>query len=126
MAQSYPAMPYQLKYRPERDYVMAAMEGDPDIEGFLEALREIGAASVSWSQRSVVVDLRGVTPVYTFTEQMRIGQAVAWNFAHLHKAAAVVQPERITRVGEKAAHHSGLQKVKVFASEDEAAAWIAE
>lgn len=119
-------MSYQLKFRPEHDYVMAEISGEPGIDDFLRALQEIGAASVGWSQRNVIVDLRPVRRQYSFTEQLRIGQAVASNFGHLHRAAAVVQPERITRVGEKAAHHSGAKAVSVFASEEEAAAWVRE
>ncbi|HUR89710.1 MAG TPA: hypothetical protein VMZ74_11535 [Ramlibacter sp.] len=117
-------MPYQVKYRPQHDYVFAEIVGEPSIDEFLAALQEIGAASVAWTQRCVVVDLRPVRREYSFTEQLRIGQAVARNFGHLEKAAAIVQAERITRVGEKAAHHSGAKEVSVFTSEADAADWI--
>lgn len=117
-------MPFEIKYRYESDHVFAAIEGEPRLEEFLLALREIGAASVNWRQRSVIVDLTQVHRVYTFTEQLVIGQTVALNFKHLHRAAAVVQPERITRVGEKAARHSGAPHVAVFPSEAEAVDWI--
>jgi hypothetical protein len=117
-------MPYQVRYQPRHDYVLVEIDGQPSIDEFLVALQEIGAASVGWAQKNVVVDLRPVARDYSFTEQLRIGQSVARNLGHLDHAAAIVQPERITRVGEKAAHHSGATQVSVFASEADAAAWI--
>ena len=117
-------MPVEIQYRFEPDYVVAMMSGDPTIEEFVAALQKIGGASVGWRQRCAIVDLTGVSRQYSFTEQLVIGQAAALNFGHLHKAAAVVQQERITRVGEKAARHSGAQQIAVFASEREAADWF--
>jgi len=117
-------MPVDIKYRFEAEYVVASMAGDPTIDEFVAALQEIGGASVRWDQRCVIVDLTGVQRKYSFTEQLVIGQAAALNFGHLRKAAAVVPPERITRVGEKAAHHSGARQISVFASEQEAADWF--
>jgi hypothetical protein len=118
-------MAFDVTYRNADHYVVASIIGAPTIDEFLAALQRIGADSVGWPQPMVLVDLRGVATTYTFTEQFRIGQAVAMNFAHLAKAAAVVQAERITRVGEKAARHSGAQ-VGVFATEEEAARWLLE
>ena len=117
-------MPFEITYRFESDHVFAAIQGEPSLQEFLIALRQIGAASVNWQQRCVIVDLTQVRREYSFTEQLVIGQTVALNFKHLHRAAAVVQQERITRVGEKAARHSGASQVAVFASEREAVDWI--
>jgi hypothetical protein len=112
-----------MKYEHREGYVMVTITGAPTIEQFLGLLQRAGADSVGWAASAVLVDLRGVTPVYSFTEQLRIGQTVAMNLGHLRKVAAVVPPERITRVGEKAARHSGAT-VQVFAEEAEAERWF--
>ena len=105
------------------DPVRAAIEGDGDADEFIGLLRELGGRSVGWPSARLLVDLRGVQTLYSFTDQLRIGEAVGVNFRHLRKHAAVVRPDRITRVGEKAAQHQGT-RVRVFASEHEALAWL--
>src|SRR5690242_19829263 len=106
-------MPVEVSYAHHDDHVLVTPSGDPTIDEFLDMLRRIGADSVTWKRDAVIVDLRGVSPTYSFTEQLRIGEAVGRNLGHFRRNAAVVQPERITRVGEKAANHTGAT-VRVF------------
>ena len=118
-------MAFEVRYRHEQDHVVVTLSGLPTVEEFLAAMQEVGADSVVWPQSLVVVDLRGVATPYSFTEQLRIGESVGRNFAHLRRIAAVVPAERITRVGEKAANKLGA-RAQVFASEAEALAWLRE
>lgn len=116
-------MALEVTYTYHPAYVMVQPVGEATLEEFLAMLQELGAASVGWTQDAVIVDLRGVTSEYSFTEQLRIGEAVGRNLSHLRKAAAVVQAHRITRVGEKAAKHTGAEAL-VFAEEQEAVEWV--
>lgn len=118
-------MAFDVRYKHHSAYVLATVTGTPTIEEFLSMLQELGADSVAWEANAVIVDLRGVSTPYSFTEQLRIGEAVGRNLRHLRKGAAVVPPERITRVGEKAANHTGAT-VRVFATEAEALDWLLE
>jgi hypothetical protein len=118
-------MPLEVRYRHASDHVLVTFAGTGTIEDFLAALQEVGADSVAWPGSHVIVDLRGVGSTYTFTEQLRIGEAVGRNLGHLSRVAAVVPPERITRVGEKVANRSGA-RAAVFATEAEALAWMRE
>lgn len=103
--------------------MLATISGAPTLDEFLRVLQDLGAESVRWSATAVLVDLLGVSTPYSFTEQLRIGVGVGQNFAHLRRSAAVVPPERITRVGEKAANHTGA-RVRVFSTHAEAVAWL--
>ena len=116
-------MPISCDAREEPDLVRASIEGTGSVGEFIAAVQALGARSVRWRSSLLLVDLRGVETVYSFTEQVLIGRAVGVNFRHLSKHAAVVRPERITHVGEKAAQHEG-SAVRVFATEAEAMRWL--
>jgi hypothetical protein len=116
-------MPFEVRYRHEGDHVVVTFGGWPSVEEFLSILQEVGADSVAWPESLVVCDLRGVGTEYSFTEQLRIGEAVGRNFAHLKRVAAVVAPDRITRVGEKVANRTGARAL-VFESEADAVGWL--
>jgi len=116
-------MPFEVRYRHADDHVLVIFSGTPTLDEFLSVLQEVGADSVVWPTSLVAVDLRGVSTPYSFTEQLQIGEAVARNFGHLRRIAAVVPPERITRVGEKAANRLGA-RTRVFADEQEAVDWL--
>lgn len=116
-------MSFVVTCKQNEGYVLATIAGTPSLDDFLGIVQQLGADSVKWAATAVLVDLRGVVTPYSFTEQLRIGVAVGRNFAHLRRSAAVVPPERITRVGEKAANYTGAT-VRVFASEEEAVDWL--
>ena len=104
-------------------YLRAQINGSPSLEEFLALLRQIGGDSAGWSRKLVLLDLQAVGKVYTFTEQFALGVEVANCMTHLQKLASVVPPDRITRVSEKAAIHSGAN-VRVFTSEAAAMQWL--
>jgi uncharacterized protein (DUF2384 family) len=104
-------------------FARAVIAGSGACEEFVEVIRKLGADSVKLAADRLLVDLRGVEAVFTFTEQMVIGRAVGVNLRHISRHAAIARPERITRVGEKSAQHEGAT-VRVFGSEDEAVAWL--
>ncbi|TFY96179.1 hypothetical protein [Ramlibacter humi] len=116
-------MPFEVRYRHESDHVVVTFSGTPTLDEFLSVLQEVGADSVVWAPSLVALDLRGVSTPYSFTEQLRIGESVGRNFAHLRRIAAIVPPERITRVGEKVANRTGARTL-VFSEEPPAVAWL--
>ena len=117
-------MTVHLAYEPEGGHVRVRVAGDPSLGEFLEMLRRVGRDSSGWSERCVLLDLREVTPLYSFTEQFTMGEEVARSLAHLGKLASLVPEGRVTRVSEKAASHRGAN-VRVFSDEAEARAWLA-
>ena len=101
---------------------------DPnDAEGelgeFLSFLQTMGVESTGWATRRVMVDLRGIRTLTTFTEHYAIGEEAARQLRHLHRVASVVPGDRITRASEKTAQRTGLNLV-VFTDEGSALAWL--
>src|SRR5688572_33352581 len=116
-------MSFALTYEPQEQFVRARVEGSPTLAEILELLQKLGRDSAAWPQERVLIDLRGVIPVYSFTEQFTIGEEVGRSLKHLRRFASVVAPGRITRVSEKAATHRGVN-VRVFDDEDQAVTWL--
>jgi hypothetical protein len=116
-------MTVQVRYEPQPSYVAVRVAGQPTLGEFLGVLQRLGADSAGWAQKMALIDLRGVEPRYSFTEQFTIGEEVGRTLQHLHKFASVVPADRITHVSEKAARHRGID-VRVFTREEEAVAWL--
>jgi hypothetical protein len=116
-------MSVTLHYEPDGKFVRAKVAGSPTLTEFLEVLRQMGRDSAGWPQDMALIDLRGVVPVYSFTEQFTLGEEVARSLAHLRRFASVVPAGRVTRVSEKAASHRGVN-VRVFDDDAEAVVWL--
>jgi hypothetical protein len=78
---------------------------------------------VLWSDRRVLVDLRGADGELTPAEQVFLGELVAQDLPHLERVASLVPAERITHKSESAAQVLGM-KLRVFTSKDDAIAWV--
>lgn len=116
-------MSVTLTYEPHETFVRARVVGSPTLAEFLEVLQQLGRDSAAWPQGLVLIDLRGVIPVYSFTEQFTLGEEVGRSLKHLRRFASVVAKGRATHVSEKAAKHRGVN-VRVFEDDDEAIAWL--
>lgn len=116
-------MAYNYRVEVREGIVRASIEGSGSAGDFVAAVRSLGAESVKWPSPLLLVDLRGVETEYSFAEQLMIGRAVGVNFHHMQRHAAIVRPERITRVGERTAQQEGAA-VRVFPSEAEALEWL--
>ena len=106
-------------------YALVRVAGSPTISQILALIESVGVESQAWPQGAVLVDLREVTSLASFTEQYRLGEVAVWAFAHLSKLASLVPPERITRTSENVARQEGLN-LRVFTSEAEAIGWLTE
>lgn len=106
-------------------YAVVRVEGDPSIDEFLRFVEELALESTSWPTQRVLVDMRSIRSLKTFTEHYAVGEAVARHMRHLHKVASVVPADRITRASEKTAQRSGFNLV-VFINEGEAIDWLNE
>jgi hypothetical protein len=113
----------EVRYIFETDFVRVQLRGCPSLGEFLAVLQSVGSDSQRWRQDLVMIDLREVEPVYSFTDQFTIGEEVGRSLKHLRRFASVVPTSRITRVSERAANHRGAN-VRVFTSEAEAVAWL--
>jgi hypothetical protein len=117
------ALSYSFEQR--QKYAVVRVEGEPTLGEFLGLVQEIGTASAGWPNRRLLVDLRGIRSLTTFTEHYAVGEESARRLAHLQRVASVVPADRITRASEKTAQRSGLNLV-VFTDEGAAVAWLLE
>lgn len=104
-------------------YVQLAVSGAATMKNFVELVATMGQETVLWSDRRVLVDLRGVDGELTPTEQVFLGELVAQDLPHLERVASLVPAERITHNSESAAQGLGM-KLRVFTSKDDAIAWV--
>lgn len=104
-------------------YSVVRVDGDPALDEFLSFVENVGAASAGWPAVRLLVDLRSVRSLKTFTEHYAIGEAVARHLGHFHQVASVVPADRVTRASEKTAQRAGVN-LTVFTSEGEAIAWL--
>ena len=122
-AQAHMAFDISITRHPE--FVELVVSGENTIGNFVELVDTVERETVYWSDRRVLADLRATQGELTPTEQVFLGELVAQNLPHLDRLASVVQAERITRNSETAARQQGL-RLRVFASRDEATAWLSE
>ncbi|MBG9387772.1 STAS/SEC14 domain-containing protein [Caenimonas aquaedulcis] len=104
-------------------YVQVAVQGPADIKSFVELIERLREDTAFWSDRKVLVDLRGVEGELAPAEQIFLGELVARDLQHIDKIASVVPPERLTRKSESAAQEAGM-RLRVFSSRQEALIWL--
>lgn len=104
-------------------YTAVRVRGEPSLGQFLSFIQQLGVDSSAWTSRRVLVDLRGVRNLTSFTDHYAIGEETARQLHHLHRIASLVDPDRITRASEKTARRSGAN-LSVFIAEEEALAWL--
>lgn len=104
-------------------YSVVRVDGEPSLDEFLAFVHDVGVQARHWPFPHVLVDLRAVRSLKTFTEHYAIGEAVGRDLGHLRRVASVVPADRITRASEKRAQHAGVN-LTVFTSEGDAIAWL--
>ncbi|MBG9387053.1 STAS/SEC14 domain-containing protein [Caenimonas aquaedulcis] len=116
-------MPVTFTVEHRSRYSVVRVDGEPDLNEFLTFVERLGVESAGWGVREVLVDMRTVRSLKTFTEHYAIGESVARHLAHLRKMASVVPADRVTRASEKTAKRSGVN-LTVFTTESEAIEWL--
>lgn len=112
---------YEVAYR--EGYAVARADGEPDLGEFIRMVQDLGAQSRNWPRDRLLVDLRGVRTMRSFTEHYAIGEEVGRQLGHLRKVASLVPADRITRASEKTARRAGVN-LTVFTDEAQALAWL--
>jgi len=120
-----PAMELSLDLEHRDGYALARIRGAPSLGQFVSLIRQIGVESAAWPSKRVLFDLRGIRTLTSFTDRYTIGQETARQLGHLHRIASLVDPDIITRAGEKTARRSGVN-LTVFTDEAESTAWLLE
>jgi hypothetical protein len=120
-----PAMDLSLHVEQRDGYALARIRGEPSLGQFLSLIRRIGVESAAWPSKRVLFDLRGIRTLTSFTDRYTIGQEAARQLGHLHRIASLVDPDIITRAGEKTARRSGINLI-VFTEEAESTTWLLE
>jgi hypothetical protein len=105
------------------DHVRITLSGGPTLDQFLAFLEMVAVDSAHWSARALLVDLRGVSTLRGFTDQLTMGEAAARQLGHLEKVASLVPEDRVTHNSERVALRAGLN-LRVVTDEAEAVAWL--
>ena len=71
-------------------YALVRAAGSPTLDEMLAVIEAIGLESQAWPQGAVLVDLRQVATLASFTEQYRLGELAVRAFSHLSKLASLV------------------------------------
>lgn len=116
-------MSLEIAWEQHEGYGALRMAGSPSLGQMLSCIELMAVETAEWPHGRLLVDLRGVTSLTSFTEQFAVGEQAAAKLAHLRKVASVVPPERITRNSERPARKKGLNLV-VFSSEPQAVEWL--
>lgn len=120
-----PAMDLSFDVEHRNGYALARIRGEPSLGQFLALIRRIGLESAAWPSKRVLLDLRGIRTLTSFTDHYAVGEETARQLGHLHRIASLVDPDMITRASEKTARRSGVN-LTVFTDEAEATAWLLE
>jgi len=116
-------MDFDLVIDEAAHFVRVTVSGSPALGQMLSMIHLIGVESETWEEGKVLFDLRGVATAFDHAEQFRIGEEVSASLPHMQRIASLVQPERVTRVSEKAARRNG-SNVRVFDDEAAAIDWL--
>ena len=104
-------------------FVQLVVTGPNSIKSFVDMVGDVAEDTALWSDRRLLVDLRGVEGDLTSTEQVFLGELAAQSFPHLERVASVVPAHQITHNSETAAQGLGM-RLRVFASMEEATQWL--
>jgi hypothetical protein len=104
-------------------YSVVHVKGEPSLGQFLSFVQLMGSETASWPAKRIMIDLRGIRTLTTFTEHYAVGEEVVRQLSHLHRIASLVDSDRMTRASEKTARRSGVN-LTVFTDEAEAIAWL--
>ncbi|HQZ97050.1 MAG TPA: hypothetical protein PLP21_12085 [Pyrinomonadaceae bacterium] len=117
-------MKYKIATTVEPDFVRVTATGEyafEDLPGFISELRNIALAN---AQSKLLIDCRQLDIDMTEAERFAGGQRVAEIFRSKIKAALVMPPGQVTKLGELAAVNRGARFL-VTTSESEALKWLA-
>lgn len=81
-------MDFELTWHLQDEFANVRLAGAPTLGHVLSAIELIAVESTSWSHGLLLVDLRNVTSLRSFTEQFAIGEAAARALAKLHRVAS--------------------------------------
>lgn len=115
-----------LEFTPtvEGDFLRITATGEYVFSQLPEFIRRIREEAEQAKKRRVLIDCRKVEGDMTESERFLSGQWVAGVFGGDIKAVLLVQPEKITKLGELAAVNRGADFL-VTGSSDEAEQWLA-
>lgn len=116
-------MAFEIAIHKSRTHVRVTIGGSPSLEAFLSMLHLVGIESEGWKARPVLFDLRGVRTKFSPRDHAEIGLQVAASMLHVGRVAALVRPQRYTRVGERVGRRDGLD-VRMFVDETQALVWL--
>jgi hypothetical protein len=116
-------MPIQRSIEQRASFMVVRADGEPDLAEFLAFVEDVPLASRQWPLQRLLVDLRGIRTLTSFTEHYAVGEAVGRSMGHMRRIASLVPADRITRASEKTAQRAGVN-MAVFTSEAEAVAWL--
>lgn len=116
-------MSLELEWERGPTHAVVRLKGSPKLDHALSALELIAGESAM--DTKLLIDMRGIDTLQSFTDQFALGQVAAARLKHLARVASVVPIGRRTRNSERPAREEGLE-LRVFESEEEALRWLLE
>ena len=116
---------FQLKIEPQPDYVLALLSGPFDLPHFINAAKEIFAATYARGLRRIVIDARALEGEITLMDRFEMARMGAEMQRQPLRLAFIASEHHIwpDRFGENVANNRGLA-TKVTTSETEALEWL--
>jgi hypothetical protein len=116
-------MSLEIQTTIESDFLRVTVTGDYSFSKLFEFIEFVRAKSDKNKRTRALIDCRAMAGMMTEIERFEGGQRIAEVFGGHLKAALMMRPNAITRLGELAARNRGA-KFFVTPSEPEALAWL--
>ncbi|MFC5496843.1 hypothetical protein ACFPOE_04790 [Caenimonas terrae] len=118
-------MPVALSFRSAPQYLVATCTGAATLQDFFGAIDALAAETRRVGATRLLVDLRGVTEQFRFTDQFSIGERARASLSHLERMASLVPEHRRTGTSEQVANQQGIL-LRVFTLPAAADAWLSQ
>ena len=117
-------MPFQITIH-HGPFLHAVASGEAHLGDLLGGIAMVRAVAAEYGYRRALLDLLGTQPKLSFSEHLRLGEALAASLCQLERVASAVPPQARVGTSEKAARHGGLE-LRAFTALPAAREWLSE
>jgi hypothetical protein len=114
---------YDVRIAHSTPVATVTISGRLSADQMVSMLHLLGVDSTTWGQQALLMDLRTLATLYGAENLARIGREIAHSFPQFRKIGLLVQPERVTRISQRAARREGLD-MRVFDHQTAAVLWL--
>jgi hypothetical protein len=115
--------PLSIRVNLRDGFMSVKVAGTATLSNVSAAIESISDETIRHNAKRLLVDLTEVSEELGFVDHAVISDKAATHYGHLERVASVVPDGRRLGTSEQAAQLRGTQ-LRVFASREEAAAWL--